>query len=93
MDRQTENVLNEGKSSLVPYLKAKKKPFFSQRIEAGLEHIPLSFSVWKFFRASTVEDGRAEGGFKRSVVQPGRAHGGGSERGSQVDTSNLEALC
>lgn len=34
MDRQTENVLSEGKSSLVPYLKAKKKPFFGHKMAA-----------------------------------------------------------
>lgn len=31
---QIENVLSEGKSSLVPYLKAKKKPFFGHKMAA-----------------------------------------------------------
>lgn len=64
-----------------------------KRVETGLEHIPFSFSVLKFFRAITVEDGRAEAGFDGKCGSTGRGPRGGQERESQVDTSNLEALC
>lgn len=65
------------------------KPFDSQRIETGLEHIPISFSVLKFFRASTVVDGRAGGRFGGGATGQGM---GRTRREHQVDTSNLEAF-